>query len=181
MTKSKKTDTVAVKKLERFWKSLGASRVAVRLPEKHDRIVAEISHLPHIVAAALINSASGESLGFASAGFKDTTRIAASDPDIWRDICMTNRKEILRALDNYGRNLSRIKKLIKKRFRCRALQGIRKVQSQEGKLKLKRPVIAIDGPAGSGKSTVARLVARKLGFLYIDTGARCTGRLLLRP
>ncbi|MFA5115570.1 MAG: prephenate dehydrogenase, partial [Candidatus Omnitrophota bacterium] len=113
MTKSKKTDTVAVKKLERFWKSLGVSRVAVRSPEKHDRIVAEISHLPHIVAAALINSASGESLGFASTGFKDTTRIAASDPDIWRDICMTNRKEILRALDNYGRNLSRIRKLIK--------------------------------------------------------------------
>ncbi len=113
MTKSKKTDTVAVKKLERFWKSLGVSRVAVRSPEKHDRIVAEISHLPHIVVAALINSASGESLGFASTGFKDTTRIAASDPDIWRDICMTNRKEILRALDNYGRNLSRIRKLIK--------------------------------------------------------------------
>jgi len=51
------------------------------------------------------------------------------------------------------------------------LQGIRKVQGQEEKLKLKRPVIAIDGPAGSGKSTVARLVARELGFLYIDTGA----------
>jgi len=113
MTKSKRTNTAAVKKLEKFWKLLGVSRVAVKSPGNHDRIAAEISHLPHIAAAALINSASGESLGFASAGFKDTTRIAASDPDIWRDICMTNRKELLRALDNYGRNLSRIRKLIK--------------------------------------------------------------------
>jgi len=113
MTKTKKTDKAALKKLGSFWKSLGAGRIVIKSPEEHDRIVAQISHLPHIAAAALVNSASDESLEFASTGFKDATRIAASDPGIWRDICVTNRKEIVRALDNYVRNLAKMKKLVK--------------------------------------------------------------------
>jgi prephenate dehydrogenase len=113
MTKTKKTDKAALKKLGSFWKSLGAGRIVIKSPEEHDRIVAQISHLPHIAAAALVNSASDESLEFASTGFRDATRIAASDPGIWRDICVTNRKEIVRALDNYARSLAKIKKLVK--------------------------------------------------------------------
>jgi len=113
MTKTKKTDKAALNKLGSFWKSLGAGRIVIKSPEEHDRIVAQISHLPHIAAAALVNSASDESLEFASTGFRDATRIAASDPGIWRDICVTNRKEIVRALDNYARNLAKIKKLVK--------------------------------------------------------------------
>jgi prephenate dehydrogenase len=113
MTKTKKTDKAALKKLGSFWKSLGVGRVAIKSPAEHDRIVAQISHLPHIAAAALVSSASDKSLEFASTGFKDATRIAASDPGIWRDICITNSKEIVRALGDYERSLSRIKKLIK--------------------------------------------------------------------
>jgi len=113
MTKTNKTDLKAMKRLGGFWKSLGAGRIVIKSPEEHDRIVAQISHLPHIAAAALVNSASDGSLEFASTGFKDATRIAASDPGIWRDICVTNRKEIVRALDNYARNLAKIKKLVK--------------------------------------------------------------------
>ncbi len=114
MTKAKKTKSPAVKTLDKFWRSLGVARVVIKSPEEHDRIVAEISHLPHLAAVALINSADKKSLEFAAAGFKDTTRIAASDPEVWRDICITNKKEILRSLEKYERCLARLKALIKK-------------------------------------------------------------------
>ncbi|OGX29273.1 MAG: hypothetical protein A3F87_01835 [Omnitrophica WOR_2 bacterium RIFCSPLOWO2_12_FULL_51_24] len=113
MTKTNKTKKSALDKLNGFWKSLGVGRIVIKSPEEHDRIVAEISHLPHIAATAIVNTASDRSLEFASSGFKDTTRIAASDPDIWRDICVTNRKQILKALERYERNIVKLKKLIK--------------------------------------------------------------------
>jgi len=113
MTKTKKTKASSLNRLSRFWRSLGVERVAIRSPEDHDRIVAEISHLPHIAAAALVNTANEKSLEFASSGFKDTTRIAASDPAIWRDICVTNRKQIVKALERYEKNIATLKKLIK--------------------------------------------------------------------
>lgn len=113
MTKTKNTKRSAADKLSRFWRSLGVERVAIKSPEEHDRIVAEISHLPHIAAAAIVNTASDRSLEFASSGFKDTTRVAASDPAIWRDICVTNRKQIVKALERYERNIAMLKKLIR--------------------------------------------------------------------
>ncbi len=113
MTKTKKTKEPAVRKLSRFWSALGVKRVVIKSPEEHDRIVAEISHLPHLAASALIISAGARSLEFASTGFKDTTRIAASDPDVWRDICITNKVNIVRSLDRYERCLGKLKKLIK--------------------------------------------------------------------
>lgn len=113
ITKTKKTKKSAVKDLSGFWSSLGVKTVVIKSPEEHDRIVAEISHLPHLAAVALITSAGGKSLGFAATGFKDTTRIAASDPDIWRDICITNKANIIKSLDRYERCLGKLKKLIK--------------------------------------------------------------------
>lgn len=113
MTKTKKTSRSAMNKLNGFWKSLGVGRVAIKSPAEHDRIVAEISHLPHIAASAIVSTASNKSLEFASSGFKDTTRIAASDPRIWRDICVTNKREIIRALKRYERNIAKLKRLIK--------------------------------------------------------------------
>lgn len=113
ITKTKKTDKKALKTIGEFWKAVGASRVVVKSPAQHDRIVAQISHLPHIVATALIRAVTSQSLEFASTGFKDTTRIAASDPDIWKDICMANKREILKFLDSYERSLGRIKNFIR--------------------------------------------------------------------
>ncbi|MFH0771802.1 MAG: prephenate dehydrogenase [Candidatus Omnitrophota bacterium] len=112
MTKTDRTNNLALRRLSGFWKSLGAARVVIKSPEEHDKIVAEISHLPHIVTTALINSANAEYLDFASTGFKDTTRIAASDPGIWKDICITNGGQIIKAINRYERYLSRLKKLI---------------------------------------------------------------------
>lgn len=113
VTKTKRTNRKALKTIVKFWKAVGASKVVVKSPGQHDRIVAQISHLPHIAATALIKAVTSQSLEFASTGFKDTTRIAAGDPDIWRDICMTNKREILKFLYSYERSIGRIKNLIR--------------------------------------------------------------------
>ncbi len=134
MTKTKKTKKPALAKLSGFWKSLGVGRIVIKSPEEHDRIVAEISHLPHIAAAAIVNTASDKSLEFASSGFKDTTRIAASDPGIWRDICVTNRKEILKALERYEKNIARLKKLIKSGSASRLSREFERSKARREKL-----------------------------------------------
>lgn len=133
MTKTRKTKSSSIKSLSQFWRSLGVARVVVKTPEEHDRIVAEISHLPHLMATALINSVSDKSLKFAAAGFKDATRIAASDPDIWRDICVTNRRQILKSLDRFERSLLRIKALIKNASReklCREFAKSKRIREK---------------------------------------------------
>ncbi len=96
VTKTKRTNLVAMNKICRLWRLLGA-RVIVMTPEKHDRLVARVSHLPHMVAAALVSSVDKEKIAFGAGGLRDTTRIASGDPLIWRDIFLTNREEILGA------------------------------------------------------------------------------------
>lgn len=86
-----------------LWRALGAEVVDLP-PDLHDRLVAQTSHLPHVVAAAVAQvAASGASLEtvrkLVGKGFQDLTRIADSRPEIWRDICLTNRENILAALD----------------------------------------------------------------------------------
>jgi prephenate dehydrogenase len=93
VTPSERTDPAAAKRVVEFWESLGA-RVATLDAERHDRIVAAISHLPHLVAYALVDAVArldGEALEYAARGFKDTTRIAAADARVWREIFLQNR------------------------------------------------------------------------------------------
>lgn len=99
--------------IEDFWRSLGAKMVTLA-PEEHDRNLAISSHLPHVVAYALAGML-GEGLPaeMIATGFKDTTRIASSDPGLWSDIFMTNRDNVLKALDKYKDILSGIEKGIK--------------------------------------------------------------------
>lgn len=81
-----------------FWTALGC-RVLELEPEEHDRLVAQISHLPHLVAAALTQSACPESLALIGSGFRDTTRVAAGPAEMWRDILLCNRAAVGAALD----------------------------------------------------------------------------------
>lgn len=87
-----------------LWRALGA-RVVEMQPELHDHLVARTSHLPHVVASCLAavaanaNATHDEVLAVVGQGFRDTTRIAGSRPDVWRDICLTNRAAILEALE----------------------------------------------------------------------------------
>lgn len=79
-----------------FWKSLGA-KVSIMTPEEHDRAIALVSHLPHIVAFSLAGAVPENVLKYAAEGFKDTTRVASSDPKLWADIFLSNRTEVLRS------------------------------------------------------------------------------------
>lgn len=96
VTKTGKTDPEALAKIVGFWKALGA-KVAVMSPESHDRAVSLVSHLPHIVAFSVAGVVPPAMLRYAAEGFRDTTRVAASDPKLWADIFLTNRREILKA------------------------------------------------------------------------------------
>jgi len=107
LTKTPKTNLSALRKVQRIWQAVGA-RCGVMSPARHDKIVAAISHLPHIVACALVNSAGEDALKFAASGFRDTTRIASSDAMLWRDIILTNRRPVLAALAQFQRSLRKM-------------------------------------------------------------------------
>lgn len=113
ITKTKNTKRTALKKILELWRFLDA-KVIIMKPVQHDRAIAAISHLPHLVATALVNITERNELGVAGAGFKDTTRIAAGDPIMWRDICLANKKEIIDSIERFEKELSELKKLIKK-------------------------------------------------------------------
>ncbi len=103
VTPTDRTEPRALKAVTGFWEALGA-RVATLDPQAHDEAVAAISHLPHLVAAALVDGVARftpEALEFAARGFKDTTRIAASDPDVWVEIFLANRAALRRSLDAF--------------------------------------------------------------------------------
>jgi len=112
LTTTNKTNRQAAQTLKRFWSELGCS-VKLMGPAKHDRILANISHLPHIIAAALINSNSSEGLKFAGKGFIDTSRIASGPANIWADVLATNAANTTKGIDKIIAELDKIKKAIK--------------------------------------------------------------------
>ena len=106
LTPTKDTDIGALALVTRLWQAAGC-RVECMEPASHDRIFAAVSHLPHMVAYALVHavdrSAEEEEniLAFSAGGFRDFTRIASSDPVMWRDIAVMNRSALLDMLDRY--------------------------------------------------------------------------------
>jgi len=112
LTTTKKTNRHAVETLKRFWSGLGCS-VKLMRPAEHDRIFANVSHLPHIAAAALINANKAEELKFAGKGFIDTSRIASGPVNIWADVLATNAKNSARGIDKIIAELVKLKKAIK--------------------------------------------------------------------
>lgn len=114
LTPTPHTDAAALQRLGQFWEALG-SRVITMDTQTHDRMFAAISHLPHMVAFALVNAISGmqgfegDILQYSAGGFRDFTRIAASDPVMWRDIALMNRECILQSIDCMEQSLGAIK------------------------------------------------------------------------
>jgi len=99
LTPIERTQTAQLDKASQLWTALGC-HVKQMSPEAHDAAYAAVSHLPHMVAFALMNAIQGQSdgpdfLSLAGPGFRDFTRIAASDPAMWRDVLMSNREELL--------------------------------------------------------------------------------------
>lgn len=113
VTKTVNTNAKALKRVVKFWTSMGA-KVKIMSPAAHDRSVSLISHLPHIVAFGLAGAVPIKDLPFAAEGFKDTTRIASSDPHLWADIFLTNQKEIIRAVGVFEKYYGDIIKAISK-------------------------------------------------------------------
>jgi len=111
MTPTEDTNKAASERVKRLWSQVGA-KVKYTSPEEHDRILAYTSHLPHLLAYALINSLPSAYLEFCGSGFKDTTRIAASTPQIWADICLANSKNLVKSLDETTKFLSALRKAI---------------------------------------------------------------------
>ncbi len=105
LTPTKKTSPVALNKVSHLIETLGA-RVRFLEPAEHDGQVAQVSHLPFVASAALMETVAegngwGDAALLASSGFRDTTRLAAGSPEMYRDICLTNSEALVRALDDY--------------------------------------------------------------------------------
>lgn len=110
-TPTPRTDRKALEGVEAFWKSLGMRLTRVS-PEDHDRLLADISHLPHAVAAALVAMQDDAGLPLAGKGFLDTTRIAGGDGALWRDILLDNRDNLRASLDRLKKQLTQFQKLL---------------------------------------------------------------------
>lgn len=111
ITRTKETKNSAMLIVSELWKRLGAKCVKID-PAVHDSIVASISHMPHLISAALVNSVTEAHIKFASSGFRDTTRIAAGSVEIWHDITLSNRKAILQQIEKFETSLKKLKKSI---------------------------------------------------------------------
>jgi prephenate dehydrogenase len=111
-TPTPKTDSNALREVESFWQSLGM-RVTRLSPDDHDRLLADVSHLPHLVAAALIATQSDQTQPLAGKGFLDTTRIAGGDGGLWRDIFLDNADHLRISLTKFRQELERIESLLK--------------------------------------------------------------------
>lgn len=116
LTPIERTAAPQLQKAIEVWTRLGCN-VQTMSPEQHDAAFASVSHLPHLIAFALMNAISGQPqgqqyLGLAGPGFRDFTRIAASDPKVWRDILLSNREELLAQSQYFQRSLHALEAMI---------------------------------------------------------------------
>ena len=105
----------ALEKIQNLWKALG-SEIIILNPEEHDRIYASVSHLPHLIAYAMVNTVAEMDisyLGFGGRGFMDTTRIASSSEELWNDICLLNRDNIIEVLALFQKKLDVLTRYLK--------------------------------------------------------------------
>jgi len=119
LTPVENTEPLAIEKLETFWKSTG-SFVEVMGAKHHDLVLAITSHLPHLIAYSIVHTASdleevtnSEVIKFSAGGFRDFTRIAASDPTMWRDVFLTNKDAVLELLGRFSEDLSALQRAIR--------------------------------------------------------------------
>ena len=118
LTPSKSTDENTIQKVSNFWESLG-SKVKIMSDEDHDKILTFTSHLPHVVAYNIVKTSMSHDeevkddiIKYSAGGLRDFTRIAASDPIMWRDIFIDNSALIIQAIDKFIKNLDEFKKAI---------------------------------------------------------------------
>jgi cyclohexadieny/prephenate dehydrogenase len=119
LTPTMETSPTAVARVEAFWQALGAE-VETMTPEHHDLVLAITSHLPHLIAYTIVGTASdleqvtrSEVIKFSAGGFRDFTRIAASDPTMWRDVFLANKDAVLEMLQRFSEDLTALQRAIR--------------------------------------------------------------------
>jgi len=140
LTATPATDRTAMKLLKDFWSALGCS-MRVMSPAEHDRVYANISHLPHVIAAGLVNASDDEDMKFAGKGFLDSTRISSGPASIWTDVLLANRENIAAGLDRTIAELSRLQAAIRDGQRDRItelLETARRKRADLVKYKIRR-------------------------------------------
>jgi cyclohexadieny/prephenate dehydrogenase len=120
LTPPERADPAAVERLAAFWAAIGA-RVEIMTPDHHDLVLAITSHLPHLIAYTIVGTADelaevtrSEVLKFSAGGFRDFTRIAASDPTMWRDVFLANKDAVLEMLGTFSEDLSKLTRAIRR-------------------------------------------------------------------
>lgn len=113
------SDPTAVERVSEFWRRMGAN-VETMDPRHHDRVLAVTSHLPHLIAYTIVGTASdmeevtqSEVIKFSAGGFRDFTRIAASDPTMWRDVFLNNKDAVLEMLQRFSEDLTALQRAIR--------------------------------------------------------------------
>jgi prephenate dehydrogenase len=117
VTPTSKSDKSDIEKVEELWKSVGARTLRMS-PDLHDELVSRSSHLPHVLAATLANAVLDpkqrkQQAALCANGFRDTTRIASGSPEMWRDIALANRENLISALDSFVEDLQELRGLLK--------------------------------------------------------------------
>jgi len=120
LTPPEGADAEAVTKVRAFWEALGA-HVETMSPAHHDLVLAITSHVPHLIAYNLVGAAAdleevtqSEVMKFSAGGFRDATRIAASDPTMWRDVFLNNRDAVLEMLGRFNEDLTALQRMIRR-------------------------------------------------------------------
>ena len=118
LTPLEETERSAVRVVTDLWSTVGAEVECLDV-DHHDRVLAATSHLPHVLAFAIVDTLATqqeaeEIFRYAAGGFRDFTRIAASDPVMWRDVCLTNRDAVLASLDDFSAHLNALRSAIAK-------------------------------------------------------------------
>jgi prephenate dehydrogenase len=112
------TEPGALALVRAAWERCGAGVFGLQ-PKEHDAVMATVSHLPHVLAYALVDQVAHHKnakqlFSYAAGGFRDFTRIASSHPEMWRDICLANKKALLAEIGRYGGKLARVRKMLER-------------------------------------------------------------------
>ena len=123
----------ATKKVKRIWEKLG-SKVIFISPQRHDKFLSYLSHLPHLISFSLTKGFSKDHLKFSLQSFKDLTRISISPASVWAEIFLSNKKNVLTDLDKFIKALKKFESLIKKNDKDKIIDLIKKINSKQRRL-----------------------------------------------
>lgn len=166
LTPTSSTSPEAFQKLHSFLTKLGA-RVMALSPEKHDEVVAAVSHLPHVLAAVLVNLVATVEEGvenrllFAAGGFRDMTRIAAGNPQLWLEICMDNRQAIVETIDKFIAATNEVRQMLAGADRESLAAALISAKDRRASMSLGQPVAAgyrqFDVPVSDRPGAISRI------------------------